>query len=511
MRGKKILLLILDGWGIGNLWGGNPITIARTPNYDKLLRTYSNTKLQASGTSVGLPGDEVGNSEVGHMNIGAGNVVRQDILIINESIQNGEFYNNFELTQAIKLSKEKNTTVHLMGIISDGGIHSHIIHLFALMKLCKTLGHNDVQLHCFTDGRDTPSMKGVEFLNKIKYVSQSLKIGQIATIIGRSFLDRKGDFKKTQVAYQALVDESVEKMSDPLSAISSSYKKGESDEFIKPIIIEGSKRIRDNDTVIFYNFRSDRTRQLVSAFLDPNFEKFKRKRLLNLDFITFIPYGIEKELGVQAKSAFPAISIDNTIGKFYESLGERQFHIAETEKFAHVTYFINGNREEPYKGEERVLIPSPDVHSYAQKPEMSVFEVTDNLIKRIKSDDFSFYICNFANGDMVGHTGDFQAALKAVESIDLALKKIVDVATDQNMPVIITADHGNIELMLDPLTGEPHNEHTSNPVPAIIVSNQKYKLKSQAKISNLVSTCFQLSEVEKPQHFSDSIIEQQLN
>ncbi|OQA51960.1 MAG: 2,3-bisphosphoglycerate-independent phosphoglycerate mutase [candidate division WS2 bacterium ADurb.Bin280] len=394
-----------------------------------------------------------------------------------------------------------------MGIISDGGIHSHIVHLFALMKLCKMIGHDDVQLHCFTDGRDTPSMQGVEFLNKIKFASESLQIGKVATIIGRSFLDRNGNWQKTQSCYKALVEDIGEKMSDPLAAISSSYKKGETDEFIKPIIIEGSKRIKDNDTVIFYNFRSDRTRQLVSAFLDPNFDKFKRKKLQNLDFITFIPYGIEKELGVQAKSAFPAISIDNTIGKFYENLGAKQFHIAETEKFAHVTYFINGNKEDPYNGEERVLIPSPDVHSYAEKPQMSIQEVTDNLIRRMKSSDFSLHICNFANGDMVGHTGDFQAALYAVESIDSALRQVVDVALDQNIPTIITADHGNIELMLDPITGEPHNEHTSNPVPAIFVSNEKYRLKTNAKISNLVSTCLQLSGIEKPQYFSDGIIE----
>lgn len=507
MKNKKVLLLILDGWGIGNIWGGNPIAIGKTPNYDKLLRTYSNTRLAASGTSVGLPGHEVGNSEVGHMNIGAGSVVRQDILLINESIENGDFYRNFELSESIKQSKEKQTTLHLMGIISDGGIHSHIVHLFALLKLCKMLGHYDVQLHCFTDGRDTPSMKGVEFLNKIKSLVSKLGTGNVSTIIGRSFLDRKGYWPKTKTTYDALVDGVGTVADDPMVAISASYKNGETDEFIKPIIIKSGKRIKSGDTVIFYNFRSDRTRQLVSAFLDPNFDKFKRNKLENLEFITFIPYGIEKELGVQARSAFPAISISNTLGSHFEKFGKKQFHIAETEKFAHVTFFVNGNRDEPYNGEERVLIPSPDVSSYALKPEMSITEVSDNLVKRMKSDDFSLYICNFANGDMVGHTGDFHAAIKAVETIDQTLKSVVDTAVNQMMPAIITADHGNVELMIDPQTGSPHNEHTKNPVPMIIVSPNKYKLKGSGKISNIASTCLQLLDIEKPEYFCDGLID----
>lgn len=507
MTKNKLLLLILDGWGIGNVWGGNAITIANTPNYDRILRTFPNSKLHASGVDVGLPGHEVGNSEVGHMNLGAGNIVRQDILLINEAIEQGEFYKNKTLNDAIRSSKENGTTVHLMGIVSDGGIHSHIVHLLALLKLCKIVGHSDVQIHAFTDGRDTENMKAMEFLNKLSYAMSKLEIGNIATIMGRIYLDRKGDWAKTKEAYEALVNGTGRKDKNALASLSSAYKLGETDEYIKPTILDENKRIKSGDTVIFFNFRSDRTRQLVSAFLNPEFNHFKRTKLDNLEFITFVPYGTEKELGVVAKSAFPTVSIDNTIGKYFETLGLRQFHIAETEKFAHVTFFINGNRDEPYEKEERLLIPSPDVPSYAMKPEMSAHEVKDNLIKTIKSDGSDLYICNIANGDMVGHTGDFQAAIKAVETIDLIIKEIVDVCIDRQMTAVITADHGNIEQMVDPLTGTPHNEHTKNPVPLIVASGEKYRLKDSGRLANIADTCLDVAQIEKPGYFSESMIE----
>lgn len=508
MTKNKILLLILDGWGVGKTWGGNPIVIGDTKNYDKLLRNYPSTVIHASGTDVGLPGHEVGNSEVGHMNLGAGKIVRQDILLINEAIDSGEFYKNEELNRAIQNSKEKGTTLHLMGIVSDGGIHSHIVHLFALLKLCKMIGHEDVQIHAFTDGRDSDSMQGMEFLNKLNAVIGKLKTGKIATIIGRIFLDRKGDWQKTKIAYDALVRGVGRSEDNPLTALSVSYKSGETDEYISPVIISGSKRIRGDDTVVFFNFRSDRTRQLTTAFLDPKFDKFKHEDLSGLDFITFIPYGIEKELDIKAKSAFPAMSIPQTIGKYFEELNTGQYHIAETEKFAHVTFFINGNRNEPYNKEERLLVPSPNVASYAQKPEMSIFEVKDNLIKQLKSGDFGFYICNIANGDMVGHTGDFGAAVKAVEAIDGVLKEVVDICIDKQIQLLVTADHGNIEQMVDPLTGNPHNEHTSNPVPVILVSGKKYTLRPpiEGRLENIASTCLQLAEIEKPEYFSDGLI-----
>jgi len=506
MTKNKVLLLILDGWGIGSTWGGNAISIANTPSYNKILRTYSNTKILASGVDVGLPGHEVGNSEVGHMNLGAGKVVRQDILLINESIQSGEFYQNEQLTRAIKESKRKGSTVHLMGIVSDGGIHSHIIHLFALLKLCKNLEHGDVQIHAFTDGRDTDDMKGMEFLNKLSFLISKLQVGEIATIVGRFFLDRKGYWPRTKTIYDALVNGIGKKEKNALSALSNAYKQGGTDEYITPIILN-EKRVKDGDTVIFFNFRSDRTRQLVSAFLDPNFNKFKRDQLRDLDFITFIPYGTEKELGVEAKSAFPSVIIPNTIGKYFEEIGMSQFHIAETEKFAHVTFFINGNRDEPYKGEERILIPSPNVKSYAEKPEMSAEEVKSTLIKQLKSENHNLYICNLANGDMVGHTGNFQAAVRAVETLDVVVKEIVDVCVNRQIPLVITADHGNVEQMVDPLTGGPHNEHTKNPVPLILVTTKKYQFKEAGRLANVAHTCLQVAEIDKPDYFTDGMIE----
>lgn len=508
MTKNKVLLLILDGWGVGDIWGGNPIVIGNTKNYDKILRTFPNTIIKASGVDVGLPGHEVGNSEVGHMNLGAGNIVRQDILRINEDIANGNFYKNEVLNRAIRKSKESGTTVHLMGIISDGGIHSHIVHLFALLKLCKIIGHGDVQIHGFTDGRDTETMQAVEFVNKLNVATSKLETGKIATLIGRNFLDRKGNWTRTKTAYDALVSGIGKTADSPLTALSSAYKQSETDEYISPVIINGTKRIQSGDTVIFFNFRSDRTRQLTAAFLDPKFNKFKSERLSDLDFITFIPYGIEKELNLKAESAFPTISIPQTLGKCFEDMGMKQFHIAETEKFAHVTFFINGNKNEPYNQEDRVLIPSPNVQSYAQKPEMSAYEVKDNLKKQLKTGNYNLYICNLANGDMVGHTGDFNAAVKAVETIDIILKEIVDACVDMQIPLLITADHGNIEQMVDPITGGPHNEHTSNPVPVILISNEKYLLKEprEDRLANVASTCLEMAGIKKQEYFNDTLI-----
>lgn len=505
---NKVVLVILDGWGQGKAWGGNAITIAQTPNYNKLIREYPNTTIKASGSDVGLPGHEVGNSEVGHMNLGAGNVVEQDIFRINKTIEDGSFYRNPILTKAIIDSKNQNTAVHLMGIVSDGGIHSHIVHLLALLKLCSILHHPKVYIHMFTDGRDTDPYKGIEFASKVVQAIEALKTGKIATVMGRLYLDRKGYWPRTQKAYAALVDNIGIKEDSALSAISAAYKNGESDEFISPRIIDSNGRIKSNDTVIFFNFRSDRTRQLTQAFLDPKFDKFKRTPLSNLNFITFIPYGVERELGLAAKPAFESIKIENTLGKYFEKMNLRQFHIAETEKFAHVTYFFNGNLNTPYEGEERMLIPSPNVRSYAEKPEMSAEEVKNELIKHIKRDSYSFIICNFANPDMVGHTGNFKAAVKAVEFLDKVIKEVTDCCVSLNTPLIFTADHGNIEQMVDPIKGTPDTEHTRNPVPLIIVSeNKKISLRKDGRLANVAATCLDIAEFDIPDYFDPSLIE----
>jgi 2,3-bisphosphoglycerate-independent phosphoglycerate mutase len=505
---KNVVLVILDGWGYGQSWGGNAITIAETLNYDRILRKHPNTLIAASGTSVGLPGHEVGNSEVGHMNIGAGQIVWQDISIINKSIIDGSFYKNEALLKSIEDSKKNNTAIHLMGIVSNGGIHSHIVHLLALLKLCNKIGHNNVLIHAFTDGRDTDPMAGIEFINTIVKACEGLKTGRIATITGRSFLDRKGDWIKTQKVYNAISDGIGIKEKSPLSAISNAYKQGETDEFIKPRIIEnGECKVKNNDTIIFFNFRSDRTRQLTTAFLEKNFDKFPRRRIEGLSFISFIPYGIEQELEVNSKSAFSSVEVSQTIGQYYSERNLRQFHLAETEKFAHVTYFINGNRKDPYPLEDRILVPSPDVKSYDLKPEMSAEEVKNELIRHIRRKEYPLIICNFANGDMVGHTGVFTAAVRAVEVLDKIVKEISDICIEMDMPLIITADHGNVEQMVDPQSGQPYTEHTSNPVPFIVLSSDNtIKLKTGGKLANISSTILDLAGIEKPDYFEESLI-----
>jgi len=508
---KRVALVILDGWGVAPSWGGNAIASARTVNYYRLLRQFPNTTVKASGVDVGLPGHEVGNSEVGHMNLGAGQIVEQDVSTINQSITSGDFFKNPILTESIKTSAKASTNLHLMGILSDTGIHAHIVHLFALIKLAAQLKHPSVYLHLFTDGRDTDQYKGLEFVDKVEQVCQKLKTGKIATIIGRVFLDRKGNWQRTQTAYNALVNDSdgiAEKSA--LAALSDAYRKGENDEYVTPRVIASTQRILDGDTVIFFNFRSDRTRQLTQAIMADNFDKFTRKKKLkNIDFITFIPYGIEKELNIKSKAAFPKSTIAHTLGEFFQNNNLKQFHIAETEKYAHVTFFINGNREEPYKGEDRILVPSPAVRSYAEKPEMSAEAIKLELIKRIKDPTFGLYICNFANGDMIGHTGDYQAALKAVLTIDSTLKDLTQVCIDEDVPLLITADHGNIEQMVSPTTGGPDTEHTNNPVPFIIVSNEnnKISLKEGLRLSDVAQSCLEIAGFKDQSYFSESIID----
>jgi len=509
MKIKSTILLILDGWGHAGSSGGNALTVANLPNYNRLLREYPHTILKASGQAVGLPGNEVGNSEVGHMNIGAGQIVRQDISRITDSIEDGSFYQNRVLLESLDYANRNNRKIHLIGIVSDGGIHSHVVHLYALLKLCQIKSAKDVIIHAITDGRDTDQYKGLEFLTQLNYVTDKLGVGKVGTVSGRIFLDRKGDFLKTEKIYRAIVEGVGEKAKSDLAAVSAAYKRGENDEYLSPTVIDGiDSKIAEGDVIIFFNFRSDRTRQLTAALLDPNFNKFKREKRENIDFISFIPYGIEKELGVEAKTAFPALTIQNTLAKAISDKNLKQFHIAETEKYAHVTYFFNGNHEDPYPGEERMIVPSPNVKSYAEKPEMSAQEVQKNLIKNMGRNTFSFIICNFANPDMVGHTGDFDAAVKAVEFLDLMLKDIVRTSLDLDHNLIITADHGNVEQMVDPLTGHPDPEHTRNPVPLIFVSsNKELKLKTNGILGNIAETClYPLGPIPKS-GFLESLIE----
>ncbi len=506
---KKLVLVILDGWGIGKNWGGNAVLIAKTPNYNRLLREYPNTSILAHGSNVGLPGREVGNSEVGHMNLGAGKIVEQDSFLINKSIASGGFYKNKVLVDTISNSKNNNSTLHLIGIVSDGGIHSHINHLLALLKMAKDIGHKKVLIHVFTDGRDTPPLKAIEFIDTLEYACQKLKTGKIATIIGRHYLDRKGNWSRTKIAYDAIASGVGIVEKNARSAISNAYKDGQDDQYIVPRIIKDNfEKTKDGDAVIFFNFRSDRTKQLTLAFLENDFKYFKRDLINNLDFVTFIPYGMETEITSKAKPAFESPIIKNGLSSFAESLNFRQLHIAETEKFAHVTYFFNGNRNEPFKGEDRMLIPSPDVGSYAEIPEMSSEKVKQALISAIERSDHQFILCNFANGDMVGHTGDFNAAVKAVEALDVHIKEITRTCIDKNVNLLITADHGNIEQMVDPETGMPDPEHTRNPVPLILISeNKNFHLYTGGRLANVASTLLKSSGYEIPQYFERDLLD----
>lgn len=500
---NRFVLLILDGWGIGDNWGGNAILVAKTPNYNKVLREYPSTSIAASGKDVGLPGREVGNSEVGHMNLGAGNIVEQDISLINKAISSGDFFKNKTISETIYNSHKAGKYLHLMGIVSDGGIHSHINHLLALLKMARDIGHKKVLIHAFTDGRDTPPLKGLEFINKLEYACEKLGAGKVATIMGRIYLDRKGNWKRTKVAYDAIVDGAGIKESSARSAVSNAYKQGQTDEYIVPRVIKGNFRsINEGDAIIFFNFRSDRTRQLTQAFLDPKFKEFSRRYVSDLDFVTFIPYGVELELKTAAKPAFGSLVIKNTLSSLIEENNLKQIHIAETEKFAHVTYFFNGNRNEPFKNESRVLVPSPDVKTYAEVPEMSSQKVKETLITAIKRKEHHFMLCNFANGDMVGHTGNFKAAVTAVEVIDSHLKDIARACLDSETKLIITADHGNIEQMVNPETGQPDPEHTRNKVPLILVSaNNNLSLNSSGKLGNVASTALGFSGFDTPGYF----------
>lgn len=506
MNIKKVALVILDGWGYAPSWGGNAITIASPNNYNKLLREFPNTLIEASGENVGLPGHEVGNSEVGHMNIGAGQIIKQDISVINEQIKNGGFFKNKSINNALVYAKQQSKAVHLMGILSNGGIHSHINHVFALLKICSALGVKDVYIHAFTDGRDTDPLSAIEFINQTEEEIKKYGTGKIATILGRVYLDRKSLWTRTKVAYDALVGGVGEKQQTALKAIAQSYRNLETDEYVKPKIIENTKRVADGDVVIFFNFRSDRTRQLTECFTEQDFKHFKRTYLPNIKFITFVPFSTEQNRSKIVISAFKDKSVANTLGQFYSNQGLEQFHIAETEKYAHVTYFINGNRESPYPGENRVIVPSPDVSSYDLKPEMSAGEIYNNLKTQIENQRYPLIICNFANGDMVGHTGNFNAAVKAVSYLDEIIKNLAKICLDNQYELIITADHGNIEQMVDPTTNRPYTEHTNNPVPLIIIGQNKKLPLISGKLANIAATVIELSGQSKTEYFEQSLI-----
>ncbi len=471
-----LVLLILDGWGVAAPSRGNAISLARTPRLDNLIQKYPAVTLHASGEVVGLPWAEMGNSEVGHLNIGSGKIIYQNLPLINKSISDGTFFQNQAFLQAMNAVKERGSKLHLMGMVSDGGVHSSQDHLYALLEMCRDNDLKDnVFIHAFLDGRDTEKNAALGFIAKLETKMHETATGKIATICGRFFaMDRDNRWDRTETAYKAIRFGKAESISDsPLKAIENSYSQNVFDEEFKPTVIiteDGSPTttVEDGDAIIFFNFRADRARQLTKSFILPGFQKFNRgAQVQNLSFVSMTEY--EKNLPLTI--AFHPDRVRLPVAKVVSDAGWKQLHIAETEKYAHVTFFFNGGAEDQFEGEERVLIPSPRVASYDQTPEMSVQQVADRIVQEIQGGQYKFMVANFANADMVGHTGNIQAAIQAVEAADIAVGKVVDAVLGVNGTVVITSDHGNADEMLNIQTGEIIKEHSTNPVPMIIINS----------------------------------------
>jgi len=483
---NRAMLIILDGWGYAPAWGGNAITEARTPNFDFLWRKYPHTLLEASGWAVGLPGHEMGNSEVGHMTIGSGRIIPQDVTRINQAIKDQSFYQNPRIKKAVEQTKKNRSKMQLIGLLSNGGVHSHINHFFAMLELIKRESVSPVYLHLILDGRDSPPRSALHFVNQIlKRIKElGLKKVKIASISGRYYaMDRDNNWQRTKSAYQVMVSGRGQRAKETLSAISRSYSSGITDQYIIPTVIDQAGVVEDGDAVIFLNFRSDRARQLTSFFLNPKLPIKREKFLKNIFFASMVPYQ-SYDLKLPDHPIFPPKKIKNPLAAVLSQNNLRQFHTAETEKYAHVTYFFNGIQEKPFSGEDRVLIPSPKVKTYDLKPEMSAQKVCDQVLKAQRSRKYSFILANFANTDMVGHTGSLKATIRAAETVDKELGRIID-ARKRDELIMVTADHGNAEEMIDHKTGEPHTEHTNNPVPFIVVAEGIRELKMKTSIAGI--------------------------
>ena len=484
---KPMVLVVLDGWGVAGGGGEvNAITAANKPNLDSYYSSFPHTVLEAAGESVGLPHGEVGNSEVGHMNLGAGRVVYQDLPRINTAIADGAFLRNLVFKEAINNAKKNNSNVHLLGLVGSGGVHSSVEHLYALLWLLKQSGIATVYLHLFTDGRDSPPSSALQFFKELDSKLKEIKIGQVVSISGRYYaMDRDNRWDKTEKAYKTIVTGSRKVFKNPFEAIDQSYKGNITDEFIEPSVISDGKRapvfVKENDSVIFFNFRPDRARQLTKAFMLDEFIGFSREKIKNLYFVSMTEY--ERNLG--AHVAFPAPIINNPLSLVVSTNNIQQFHIGETEKYAHVTYFFNGGIETPFAYEDRLHIPSPKVATYDLKPEMSAHTITDIVVKKLRSAHYGFYIINFANADMVAHTGSLKATIEAVQILDFCVGKIVDEAYPMGGTVVVVGDHGNAEQMINPITKGVDTEHTSNPVPFLAISDKLKDKKIQLQSGTL--------------------------
>ncbi len=511
MEKKPVMLMILDGFGINENTDGNAVKLAKTPNIDKLMKKYPNTIMYTSGLQVGLPEGQMGNSEVGHTNIGAGRIVYQELTKITKSIEDGDFFAIPEFIEAIENCKKHNSKLHILGLLSDGGVHSHIRHLYGLLEMAKRRDFENVYVHCFLDGRDTPPASAEGYIAQLEDKMKEKNLGKIASISGRYYaMDRDKRWDRIKKCYDALVRGEGNKATSATIAIENSYQKEVFDEFVEPTVIVNNDiplaKIEENDSVIFFNFRPDRAREITRTIVDPEFNEFETEKI-HTYFVCFTSYD---ETMPNVKIAFKKEPLVNTYGEVVSKHGLTQLRIAETEKYAHVTFFFNGGEEKQYPGEDRILVPSPKVATYDLQPEMSAYTVTEKVVEAINADKYDTIILNYANPDMVGHTGSLPAAIKAVETIDECVQKVVDAILEHDGTLIITADHGNCEQMIDYKTGEPHTAHTTNPVPLILVTkDENLKVKS-GKLADLAPTMLELLGIEKPKEMTgESILEKQ--
>lgn len=509
MTKKPLILIILDGWGINPRKEGNALYLADMPNINGLFNEYPWTKLDCSGLSVGLPDGQMGNSEVGHLTIGAGRVIYQELTRINNEIKTGEFFKNPAIKDIFERVKSSSKILHLLGLVSDGGVHSHIDHLFALLDMADKEGFKNVFIHAFLDGRDTPPASGRSYIERLQKHLNKTGFGKVATISGRYYaMDRDNRWQRIEKAYKAIRFGDGRSASDPVDAVDRAYKLNETDEFVIPTVIKNNYEpvatVNNGDGIIFFNFRADRAREITKAFTQNNFIFFDRGAKPNLSaFLCLTEYDASFNLPV----AFTPQNLKNILGGVISDAGLRQLRIAETEKYAHVTFFFNGGVEKPFEGEDRMLIPSPkDVPTYDKKPEMSAFSIADEVVKHING-DYKFILVNFANGDMVGHTGMMDAAVKACNAVDKCIGRIISKARENKWITILTSDHGNVEQMIDYGTNSPYTAHTTNPVPFVLIDdNRKGVFLKQGGLSDIAPTILELMDIKKPDEMTGNYL-----
>ena len=507
---NQVALIILDGFGINEDEYGNAVKLANMPNFRKYVNEWPSSQISASGMDVGLPDGQMGNSEVGHLNIGAGRIVYQELTRITKEIESGDILKNEAISNAIENASENGKKLHFMGLLSDGGVHSHIDHVKGLLDMCKSKGLLDVYVHAFLDGRDTPPQSAIVYIKELEDYMNENGIGKIATVSGRYYaMDRDNRWERVQLAYDAMVDGKGNTAYSAVEAVKESYENGANDEFVLPTVILNDNRpvasVEQGDSAVFFNFRPDRGRQLTRAFVDDGFKGFERNKVDTV-FVTMTQYDATIE---NVDVAYRPQVLENTMGEYLSKNGKSQLRMAETEKYAHVTFFFNGGIEKPYEGEDRVLVSSPKVATYDMQPEMSAYEVAEKFEDAVDAKDYDFIVLNFANPDMVGHTGNMDAVVNALESVDECLGKVVDKILSKGGAAIITADHGNSEYMIDKETGQPFTAHTTNKVPFVIAGRECMEIKEGGRLCDIAPTVLELMGLEKPTEMTgESLVKQ---